>query len=56
MPKLLTVNEAAEFLQVSRATIYNLINQKNLPFVKIGRSTRFSESALLNWIEEQNKK
>jgi excisionase family DNA binding protein len=56
VPKLLTVNEAAEFLQVSRATIYNLINQKNLPFVKIGRSTRFSESALLNWIEEQNKK
>lgn len=56
MSKLLKVNEAAELLNVCRATIYNMINQKNLPYIKVGRSTRFKEEALLKWIEEQNKK
>jgi len=54
--KLLTVNEAADFLNVSRATVYNMINQKNLPYIKIGRSTRFDKDALMKWIVEQNKK
>lgn len=55
MSNLLTVDEVANFLKVSRATVYNLIKQKDLPFVKIGRSTRFNELAITDWIKSQNK-
>jgi excisionase family DNA binding protein len=55
LSNLLTVDEVANFLKVSRATVYNLIKQKNLPFVKIGRSTRFNELAISEWIKTQNK-
>jgi excisionase family DNA binding protein len=50
--KLLTVNEVAEILDLKPARIYELCREKTLPFVLIGqRQYRFSEKALLNWIE-----
>jgi excisionase family DNA binding protein len=55
MSKLMTVKETAAFLKVSRATIYNLINNKGLPFVKVGRGTRFEEAALTEWLKQQSK-
>lgn len=54
MPKLLTVKETIELLQISRATLYNLINKKGLPFVKVGRGTRFDVDALNAWLKENN--
>jgi excisionase family DNA binding protein len=54
MSNLLTVDEIAIFLNVSRATVYNLINKKDLPFVKIGRSTRFNANDVMQWVKEQN--
>lgn len=55
MNNLLTVDEVADFLQVSRATVYNLIKQKELPYIKIGRSTRFDLKSVSEWIKSQNE-
>lgn len=50
--KLLTVKEVSEILDLKPARIYELTRQKKIPFVQIGeRQYRYSESALLNWIE-----
>ena len=52
--KLLTVKEVSEILDLKPARIYELCRRdKNFPVVLIGeRQYRFSETALLNWIEQ----
>lgn len=51
--KLLTVKEVSEILDLKPARIYELMRERRLPFVKIGeRQYRYSEMALLNWIEQ----
>jgi excisionase family DNA binding protein len=50
--KLLTVKEVGEILDLKPARIYELTREKKLPFVQIGeRQYRYSETALMNWIE-----
>ena len=39
----LTVAEVASLLRVSNMTVYRLINARQLPAVRIGRSYRISE-------------
>ncbi len=51
--KLLTVKEVGEILDLKPARIYELTREKKIPFVQIGeRQYRYSEAALLNWIEK----
>ncbi|MGW7068106.1 helix-turn-helix domain-containing protein [Streptomyces sp. NPDC054855] len=49
-PLLLTVDQVAARLQVSRWTVYNLIRSRELASVTIGRSRRISEAALHDYI------
>ena len=44
---LLTVAEAASFLGLSRASIYNLNSSGELPFVKIGGARRIPKRAVI---------
>ncbi|MNL21390.1 Helix-turn-helix domain protein [compost metagenome] len=46
---LLTIIEAAEFLRVCRATIYNLMGSGELISVCIGRSRRIPKAALIEF-------
>ena len=46
----LTPIEAAKTLQISQMTVYRLAQRGDLPGRKIGRSWRFSRSALENWL------
>jgi len=40
MDPLLTVKDAAQYLQCSEAAVRKCIYQRRLPFVKVGRLTR----------------
>lgn len=55
MSNLKTVKEITEYLKVSRATVYNLMKNKGLPYKKIGGSTRFDVVEVIAWLESQNK-
>ena len=46
--EIFTTSEAAEFLKISRPTLYKLINSNSIPFIKIGDQKRFRKSDLLN--------
>jgi len=50
--RLLTIEEAVVFLQISKPTLYRLTSQKKIPFYKIGGNVRFSEAHLLAWLEK----
>jgi excisionase family DNA binding protein len=54
-PKLLTTDEAAEFLGVSAGTlaVWRCLARYRLPFVKIGRNVRYDENDLLAWMESR---
>lgn len=50
---LLTVEQAAEVLQVSRYLAYDLIAQCKLPHIRLGRVIRVPRHGLEQWIARQ---
>lgn len=49
--RFLTLVEAAEFLHLKPATIYNLTHQRELPHIKRGNRLYFSERTLTEYLE-----
>jgi excisionase family DNA binding protein len=47
---LLRPAEAAEVLGISRGKCYQLIAERRLPSIKVGKSTRVPAQALREWI------
>ena len=47
---LVTVKEAANYLRLSRATIYNLMESGHMPYVKIGKSRRIPRQNLCDMV------
>jgi excisionase family DNA binding protein len=54
-PRLLTIKDVAERLQMSSRTIYRLIDAGDLAVIRIGRSVRVSERALTAFLTEDDK-
>jgi excisionase family DNA binding protein len=50
---ILTVPEVAQYLKMSKAKVYYLIQRKHIPHVRIGRNVRVRESDLVKWIGQQ---
>ena len=44
--QLLDTKEAAELLDISKNTLYEWVIQKKLPYIKVGRLTKFKKEAL----------
>jgi excisionase family DNA binding protein len=52
---LLDAEEAAELLNVPRATLYELVRSRGLPYVRIGeRGLRFTREGLGGWVEDNS--
>jgi len=57
IPKLLTLKEVARVTTIPSWRIYEMLQQgKGPPFMKLGRTFRFSEAALVGWIEQEHAK
>ena len=52
----LTVNEAADYLQVSRASIYRWVAERYIPHAKVGGKLRFRLDVLAHWMERLSQK
>ena len=52
---LWTINETAEYLAVHTKTVSRLIDQGELPSLRIGRCIRVPKQAVLDWIEAQTR-
>jgi len=53
MGELLGVTELAEYLKVNKQTIYNWVNKKGIPFVKIGDLLRFDKDEINRWLKNK---
>jgi excisionase family DNA binding protein len=48
---LLTVQDAARYLAVSKSTLYGWVWQKRIAFVKVGRALRFELPELQKFVQ-----
>lgn len=51
---LLTVREATETLEPSRATVYTLIHRDDFPSVRIGSKILINTKKLQKWVDNQS--
>ena len=53
LKNLLTVKEVAALLRVSTQTLYKMLEQGQIPAVKVGSQWRFDGDKIQTWIESQ---
>jgi len=51
MEQLLSVTETAKLLGISKTNLWKLIHKEEIPCIRIGCRSLFTESLLKNWIE-----
>lgn len=54
--EIFTIEEAADYLQIPKNTLYQFTHRRKIPFHKIGRSLRFKKSDLNDWIDDNRRK
>jgi len=53
---LLTVQEAADLLHLSKATVYGKVSSRELPHSKQGKRLYFSKAELTSWVQSGRQK
>lgn len=48
--EVLTLEELAEYLKLSKSTVYKLVGEDKIPGQKIGKRWRFSKAAIDRWL------
>ena len=49
--RLLTIDETAEYLGLAPTTLYKMVNQRRMPYVKVGRLLRFDSRLIDEWLQ-----
>ncbi|MFX3633747.1 MAG: helix-turn-helix domain-containing protein [Candidatus Pristimantibacillus sp.] len=53
LPPVMSVEQAASYLGVCRATAYNWCKAGELPSIKVGNTRRIRKETFLVWLDEQ---
>jgi excisionase family DNA binding protein len=56
MTKLMTVSELADYLRVTKKTVYRLLLQGKIPATKVGNQWRFDQGAIDRWLQQHSVK
>lgn len=54
--KPLSIDEASEFLNIPKSTLYQFTSTRKIPFQKIGKKILFFRKELVSWVEAGKKK
>lgn len=55
-PRLLDIQQVAIYTGLSVHTLYTMVSQRRIPFVKMGRLTKFDRVELDKWIVSHSVK
>ena len=55
MEELLTLEELAKYLKISKPTLYKMVEKGKIPALKIANQWRFKKSDINRWLEKQRK-
>jgi excisionase family DNA binding protein len=51
-PEIMTIGETAQYLRISRSSLYKIAQDGRIPCQKVGRHWRFRRAAIDRWLEE----
>ena len=54
--RLVTVEDIATYTGLSVHTVYTMVSQRRIPYVKVGRLTKFDVRAIDQWIAQHSVK
>lgn len=54
MEKYLTIDELCHILRVKKHYVYALTSQGLIPYTKVGRFLRFSQSEIQDWLNQRS--
>lgn len=54
--KILTIPQVSEYLQVSKAKIYLMVQKGEIPYIRLNKNVRIWEKDLLSWLKKQTVK
>ncbi len=52
--EIMMIEEAAEYLQIGKRSLYKLLKEKIVPAKKVLNKWRFDRESLKAWIQEEN--
>jgi excisionase family DNA binding protein len=52
-PRLMTSEEAAKYLRISKASLYRLAKNGEIPVSKVGRQYRFRKDIVDEWLSKK---
>ena len=55
MPSLYTPNQVADYLHVSRGTVYSLISRHEIDSLKVGRNRRFTAQQVKEYLSRRGQ-
>jgi excisionase family DNA binding protein len=55
LEKYLTVAEAASYLKCAKPTLYQMVSERTVPFIKNGSRTLFDTADLNEWMSQKKK-
>jgi len=53
--EILNLDEACKLLNLAKPTIYGLVSQRKLPYMKQGKKLYFSKQELTDWLKQGSK-
>jgi excisionase family DNA binding protein len=53
---IMTIEALAEYLKISRSTLYKLVQDGRLPGQKVGKRWRFHKDAIDEWLKQHPAK
>ena len=53
---IMTIDALAEYLKISRSTLYKLVQDGKLPGQKVGKRWRFHKEAIDDWLKQHPEK
>lgn len=56
MTDLMTLDEVATYLRITRRTMYRLLKDEGIPAIKVRRQWRFDRSSIDDWLRQNSNK
>ncbi len=50
--QLLTLDELAGWLKISKPSVYRLVQKRQIPFYKVGGSLRFGKNDIMSYLQK----
>lgn len=51
--EVLTIEDLADYLKISKSTLYKLVREGSIPCQKVGKHWRFHKDAIDSWLKQQ---